>query len=275
MQQNPDRFSSVSSGMQATPRPAAVLYAPLLVVTVAALSGCDIVTADFRSQESAEWRKSYELQSGGTVEIVNVNGSIDVQPSSGSTVEVVARKVARGASADSARQTLERIEIVEESSPSSVRIESRVPRRTNGEVRYSVKVPASADVRFTTVNGAVEVVGLNGRVRLQTTNGGIKAREVGGAIDAATTNGGVDVELTRVAEPGVSLSCTNGGIKLRMPSDARASISASVTNGGIDSTGLDIDTTSSSRRRLEGRLNGGGPRIRLEGTNGGIRLAGR
>jgi hypothetical protein len=85
----------------------------------------------------------------------------------------------------------------------------------------------------------------------------------------------VDVELTRVSEPGVSLSCTNGGIKLRLPADAKATISASTTNGGIDTGGLAVDSAETSRRRLEGRLNGGGPNIRLEGTNGGIRIASR
>jgi hypothetical protein len=31
----------------------------------------------------------------------------------------------------------------------------------------------------------------------------------------------------------------------------------------------------SSKRRLEARLNGGGPQIELSGTNGGIRIASR
>jgi hypothetical protein len=78
-----------------------------------------------------------------------------------------------------------------------------------------------------------------------------------------------------VTDAGVSLSCTNGGIALRVPSDAKATISASVTNGGINAEGLSLETTQSSRRRLEARLNGGGPQIKIEGTNGGIRLSGR
>jgi hypothetical protein len=85
----------------------------------------------------------------------------------------------------------------------------------------------------------------------------------------------VEVDVTRVAENGVRLGCTNGGIKLRLPSDAKANISASVTNGGISADGLAIEVTESSRRRLEGRLNGGGPQVRLEGTNGGISIASR
>ena len=82
-------------------------------------------------------------------------------------------------------------------------------------------------------------------------------------------------ELGRVAEGGVTLGCTNGGIKLRLPADAAATITASVSNGGVDATGLNLETTESTRRSLEARLNGGGPRIKLEGTNGGIRLSAR
>ena len=52
-------------------------------------------------------------------------------------------------------------------------------------------------------------------------------------------------------------------------------ISASVTNGGIDTSGLELETLESSRRRLEARLNGGGPQVRIEGTNGGIRIGAR
>ena len=259
-------------------RSAATLCLPILL---AAISACDIVTADFKSQETAEWRKSYDLQPGGRVEVSNVNGKIDVQPSTGNAVEIVATKVARAGSSEAARQALERIQILESSSPSAIKVETKVPRgggffNTGGvEVRYAIKVPASAEVKFTTVNGGIELLGLSGRVNAETTNGGIRAREVGGPIEASTTNGGVDVELTNVAEPGVKLGCTNGGIKLRLPSDSKATISASVTNGGIDADGLSLEKTESSRRRLEARLNGGGPAVRIEGTNGGIQIASR
>ena len=148
-------------------------------------------------------------------------------------------------------------------------------RMVNTEVRYTVKVPAAADVDFSTVNGGIEVSGLTGRIKTETTNGGIVGRDIGGPIEATTTNGGVEVDVTRIADQGVRLGCTNGGITLRLPQDARATITASVTNGGISTGGLNLDKSESSRRRLEARLNGGGPPVRLEGTNGGITIDGR
>jgi Putative adhesin len=252
----------------------------VLPVLLAAASGCDMATAHFRAEESAEWRKTYDLPAGGRVEVRNVNGRIEVLPSSERTVEVVAVKTGRGPTADAAREALAKIEIAENVGADVIRIETKLPRgagffSNGGEVRYTVKVPASAVTEVITVNGGVEVIGLSGRVRAETTNGGIVGRDVSGSLEATTTNGGIDVDLARVAEGGVSLECTNGAIKVRLPGDARATISASVANGGIDTGGLSLETTDSSRRRLEARLNGGGPSIRLEGTNGGIQLTRR
>jgi hypothetical protein len=260
-----------------------VVALPLAVAAVVVTSGCDIAMADLRQKETAEWRKTYDLKADGRLEISNVNGKIDVEPSTGNSVEVVAQKSVRAASVEAAKDALGRIEIRETVSPENVRIETKLQRNPgsffggmNQEVHYMVKVPSTVEVRVTTVNGGIELTGLRGRITAETTNGGVKAHDVSGAIDASTTNGGVDVELAQVAESGAKLGCTNGGISLRLPSDAKATISARITNGGINTSGVNIETTGeSSRRRLDGRMNGGGPKIELEGTNGGIRIASR
>src|SRR6185295_1048568 len=117
----------------------------------------------------------------------------------------------------------------------------------------------------------IELRGLTGRVTAGATNGGIIGRDIAGPIDASTVNGGVEIGLSEVAESGVKLECTNGGIKLQLPRDAKADIAARISNGGIETSNLQLDSSAeASRRQLDGRLNGGGPRIRLEGTNGGI-----
>jgi hypothetical protein len=266
--------------LQQRRRSAAVALLILPVLT-AASSGCDVLTADLKHTETAEWRKTYELAPGGRVEVNNINGRIAVEPSTGNAVEVVAQKIARAATPDAAKEALGRIEIREETSREGIKVSTKIPRAGGWfelggtQVKYSVRVPANAEVRFTTVNGGIEVTGLTGTIRAETTNGGVVARQVSGSIEASTTNGGVDVELVRLGESGAKLGCTNGGIKLRLPSDAKATISASITNGGIDTSGLTLDTIESSRRRLEARLNGGGAPIRLDGTNGGISIVGR
>jgi Putative adhesin len=260
-----------------------LLSALILPLLIGSLAGCDIVTADLRSEETAQWHKTYQLDANGRLEINNVNGKIEVEPSAGNTVDVSAVKKARGASADAAKASLDRATIVDDVSSGRIKIETKVERMSgvvfnagNVTVEYHVKVPAGAEVKFTTVNGGIEITGLQGRISAETTNGGVTTRDVSGQLDASTTNGGLDIDMSRVPEAGVKLEFTNGGLKMRMPRDAKATISASITNGGISSNDLQIESTGeNTRRRLEGRLNGGGGRIQIEGTNGGITLSGR
>ena len=242
-------------------------------------TGCDIITAEHRHQETVEWRKTYELAPGGRFEVTNTNGQIQVEPAAGNTLEVVAVKTARGQSPEDAKRALERLEIVEKSADGVIRIETRHERSgwlgRSGHVRYTIRLPKGADARFFTTNGGVELRGVSGTLEAQTTNGGIVAREVGGSFSATTTNGGVDVDMTHLGEGGARFQCTNGGVRLRIPADAKATISASVTNGGIDTGGLPLETTESSRRRLEARLNGGGAPVRVACTNGGLSIHAR
>ena len=256
---------------------------PVLAVALVGATGCDIVTADLRAEESTQWHKSYTLAPKGHLEIHNVNGKITVEPSQGAAVEVDATKKARGASSEAAKAALDQVTFAEDVSNGRIRIDTKVPHssgfsfmRGSVTVEYHVKVPAGADVKFTTVNGGVDVTGLDGNVVAESTNGAVSAHEIGGRLEASTTNGGVDVDLTRMPDGGVKLDCVNGGIKVRLPRDAKATVSASLANGGISAENLTIDTGGEqSRRHLEGRLNGGGPSLEAKTVNGGIRLIGR
>jgi len=248
-----------------------------------ASTGCDIVTAHYRSEETAQFHKTYQLDAGGRVEIGNVNGKIEVEPSSGNTVDVTAIRKGRGASPEAAKAALERVTIAEDVSSSHVKLDTKIAHSdgfsfNNGglSVEYHVKVPAGAEVTVSTTNGGLDIRGISGRLKAETTNGEIVARDVSGQVQASTTNGGLDIDVSKMPEGGVKLDCTNGGIKLRMPRDSRATISASITNGGISAGDLPIEATGeNTRRHLEGRLNGGGPRIDIGGTNGGIELSSR
>jgi DUF4097 and DUF4098 domain-containing protein YvlB len=258
---------------------AVALLLPALLV---ASAGCDIVTADFREQSTEEWRKTYELQAGGRVEVRNVNGRIEVVKGEGNVVEVVAKKTGRAASQEAAKDALQRIQIIDTTSGGVIKVETKLERsggglfnHSSGQVQYTVRVPADAELKLSTVNGGVEITGINGRVTAEATNGGVIGRDLGGPVEASTTNGGVDVDFAAISGD-VKLECTNGGVRIRLPKDAKATISARVTNGGIDVEGVDLQTRGeSTRRRLDADLNGGGARIELGGTNGGIDIRGR
>jgi len=253
-------------------------YCSILAVIGFLAAGCSVLDAGPEHSVRAEWRRSYDLQTGGDVSVRNVNGRIRVEPATGRSLEIVAEKVGRGSSEDRAKDALDRIEIQEDVTPSSVHVETKFHRtggsRDNWEVAYTVRLPSGAKADFSTVNGGLVVSGVSGAMRVHTTNGGITARDITGSIDATTTNGGIDVDLIALRDA-VTAECTNGGITLRIPADAKATLSAATVNGGIRTTGLKLQVRDWNRRRLEADVNGGGTPIRLRGVNGGVTVSDR
>jgi len=251
-----------------------------LVVTASALTACDVVVSSMHAQGKAqdEWSRSYPVSSNALLEILNGNGEVTVTGGTGTTVEVKAERIARAASDELAQEFLKQVEILEQVGRDHVRLETKAPPRAHrsyAEVRYHVAVPAGMSVRLRNTNGAVTVIGVEGEVKAETTNGGVKGQGLAGAVEATTTNGGVSLEMTAVPAGGIRAETTNGGVDLRIPGSAKADIRASVLNGGITLTGFELEGGEKTRRRVEGRLNGGGPNVNLETTNGGIKIAAR
>jgi hypothetical protein len=258
----------------------AVLVAPLLACDVSVgEGGFNLGLVSGRAQDESV--RTYAVAAGGRIEIVNTNGRITAEPADGGTVEVTIERRARATTDEAAREMLQRIEIREETDGGNVRLETRTPSSSGfggHEVRYLVRVPSGVHVDLRTTNGGVQVTGLDGEIRARTTNGGIQGRALRtSVVEGRVTNGGVDVELATALEADgqVQLDCTNGGVRLALPADSRAAVSARAVNGGVSIEGLRLEATGEqSRRRIEGTLNGGGARVALSTTNGGVRIRG-
>jgi len=250
---------------------------PVIAAAVLA-TACDVALSGLHGgRERAEdtWTRSYPIAAGGELDVSNVNGRIEVTATDDAKVEVRAERVARGTTVEAARENLQKIEIVEQASADRIKIETRHPRTNRGgtEVRYFIRVPRTVRVRATTVNGQVEVDGVN-RAVLHTVNGQINGRRLTGGAEAETVNGPVNLEFASLDEA-LKIETVNGGIEIEVPANARADVSARWTNGGISVDGLNLETLEKEKRRMTGKLNGGGARIDIETTNGGIRLTGR
>jgi hypothetical protein len=248
-----------------------------IAVLCASLGACDLAFSGFKEQATDTWAKKYPLSEGGRLEVKNTNGFIRVEVG-GDQVEVSAERIARAATPEAAKEMLKKIEMVEDVTPDRVRIETKRPAGGFGhggvEVRYTIRVPASAQVELQNTNGEVRVTGVTRGARISTTNGAIDGRGLSGEVRVSTTNGGVDLQLASLTQA-VTVSTTNGGVSVHVPKDAKADLQATCTNGGIDVSGLELDVEGErTRRRLAGRLNGGGPRLEVSTTNGAIEIRG-
>jgi hypothetical protein len=263
----------------AVPVVALFLAAPVLV-------GCDIAVDghggfDFglaAGKANDQWTRSYSLGSGGRLEIINVNGKILAEATNGSSVEISAERSAKAATDEAAKELLGKIEMREEVGGDRVRVEVRSPR-TSGpaghEIKWTIRVPRGVAVDLRTVNGGVQMIGLEGDVRARSTNGGISGVAlVTSSVDAAVTNGGVEIELAQpIAEGNLELEAVNGGVTIKLPADTKADITGRCVNGGISTERLQLETVGEqTKRRLDARLNGGGARVSLETVNGGVRI---
>jgi hypothetical protein len=255
------------------------LFVALPVVLL--LAGCDMSLGNLTGRATDEWTRTYPLAAGGELRIGNTNGRIEIEGVDGSTVEIRAERIARAATDAGARELLPRIGIREDVKPDRVSIETE---RMNGimigvsyEVRYHVRAPKNAAINVSNTNGVIQLTGLSGKVEAHTTNGGVRGKALTGAVDARTTNGGVTMDLASVGRERIRLSTTNGGVALYLPETAKADVSASWTNGGMSLSEADLkmEVSERSRRRFEGRMNGGGTPIELHTTNGGIRIRSR
>ena len=252
-----------------------------VVFASVALTACTGSLGGLTARASDDWTRTYPLAANGEVQITNGNGSIDVEGVEGigeAMVDIRAERIARGATDAAARELLPRITIKEDIKPNRVAIETErltgIVIGVSVEVKYHVRVPNTALVRLRTTNGEITVSAISGRLVAATTNGAIIGRNLNGGVEARAVNGSVTMDVRSLGAELIELRTVNGAVELTLPASGKANLSASVTNGVIDTSGFALDLMGEqTRRRVRGRLNGGGTSIELSTTNGPIRVA--
>lgn len=211
----------------------AAVTAAVTVLVAGALGGCAFLTPPKVFSDTTTVTDAVV-----TVQIVDNQGSVTVRGVEGATETTVARQVSyRGD-----RPEGETHEVQGDT------LELRgCGRRCS--VDYTIDVPAGADVRGSTSNGAIklrnvgevevgtsngriELEDVEGRVDVETSNGRIEGEDLNGdGIRAETSNGAIDLSLG-VAQD-VEASTSNGSIELTVPADSYR-VATETSNGGTD-----------------------------------------
>jgi len=250
-----------------------------LVATAAFVAGGCHLDVSSRAEARDQWKRHYTLAAGGTLEIRNTVGVIQVEQGADNGIDVTADRIVRAFNDEAAKDGLARFQIQEDVKPDRIVIDSSTQGQTlminqQRSVEYHVRVPSWVNLTLHTTNGELQAVGdhFTGEFRATSTNGRVRARGLEGNAVIETTNGTVDVEVNRLGDRGISCETTNGMVTLVVPPAVSARLSARVTNGEISTSGLNLAIAEQSRHRLDGTLNGGGPPIKIETTNGGVRI---
>jgi DUF4097 and DUF4098 domain-containing protein YvlB len=231
--------------------------------------GVEHETASFAN--SKDFNQSYPLQPGGSFELQNVNGPVEVKGWDRNVIEIHAVKIAKEKESD-----LDRVSIEVDAKPNDVSVVTRYPQNEGVEVavEYTVHVPHDARVEHVgTVNGTLKIAGVDSVEELRTVNGNIEVYEGGGSVHARTTNGNVHLELSHfLDEKGTAAETTNGSVLLALPQATQANLEARSLNGNFYSE-LPFSQEATLRpREMRGKLGKGGAPIRLNTINGGIQI---
>lgn len=115
--------------------------------------------------------------------------------------------------------------------------------------------------------------GVSGALNLRTLNGSVTLTDAGGDVHARTQNGSVNVELagSRWDGRGLDAETQNGSVRIGIPASYAAQIETGTVNGRVN-TDFPITLQGRIGRKMGIPLNGGGPTIRAETTNGSVSL---
>jgi hypothetical protein len=245
---------------------------------------------------SQDFKWNGKIGPGSEIEIKGLNGDISAEPSSGSEVEVIARKHSRRSDVN-----LVSVKVVEhpggvticaiyptedpnqpmacepgsahDSTVKSNTSRSSVNIRNNDvQVDFKVKIPAGVNLRARTVNGEISAEALSGNVVTATVNGSISV-STSGFAEAKTVNGEISARLGNANWTGaLQFKTVNGGINIDLPAGVGASVQAKTFNGEISSDFPLTILGKFSKRELSGTIGSGGRELILKTLNGSINL---
>ena len=238
-----------------------------------------------QTDNSFKW--SGPIAAGNWVRVHNLNGSVTVGAASGSEVQVTATK--RWRRGDPAMVRIEAKKIGEEVVICALWGEratcdehgyhdngfrNRSDRNNDVNVELNVLVPKGVKINAGSVNGSVSVDGATSEVDAGTVNGEVDVNTTGGPVNAETVNGSVRARMGRVeTDDRMSFTTVNGNVIVEFTGDFGGDVDLSTVNGSLNTN---FEMTVSGRldpKHLRAHIGKpGGPRMKLETTNGNVEL---
>jgi DUF4097 and DUF4098 domain-containing protein YvlB len=214
---------------------------------------------DFQVQWNIRVPARYNVNvktSGGGIELDNLGGTVEARTSGGS--------ISTGRLGGEA--TLR-------TSGGSITIDggsAKIDARTSGGSIRVGDTNGPVDVR--TSGGSITLARVRGNVVARTSGGGISIDEASGSVDASTSGGSIRAQISGPITADSKLSTSGGGVTVSIAPNVAVDLDARASGGGVRS---DIPVTIQGTMdddELRGKINGGGPKLVLRTSGGGIRV---
>ncbi|HKR63523.1 MAG TPA: DUF4097 family beta strand repeat-containing protein [Thermoanaerobaculia bacterium] len=214
---------------------------------------------EFRVQWNIRVPDQYNVDvktSGGSITLDDIGGEVEANTSGGSIKTGAISGTAKlNTSGGSITVGGARGEVVAHTSGGSIDIgdtASRVDARTSG--------------------GSIHLARVGGEVTARTSGGGIRIEDAKGRVDASTSGGSITATISEQPAGDSRLSTSGGGVTVNIASGIGVELDAKASGGGVHS---DVPITIQGMQdddSLQGRIGGGGPKLVLRSSGGGIRV---
>jgi len=237
-----------------------------------------------------DFQHSYSLGSGGSINIRNVSGNVQVTGYDGQAVVVTGIKEGRNS---------DKVSIEDQSSGNNVDVRARYPEHCNdcdASVRFEVKVPRGVAYRYnsiSSVSGDVDVAGVSGELTAKAVSGEVTVKDVTGSIHASSvsgnvhvgkvagtvnaksTSGNVEVEIVSLEGAGnMDFGSVSGNVRVKLPGNLDAEISLSTMSGDLKTDfPLTIEKSKwGSGQKANGRVGSGSRNLKMSSVSGDLSL---
>jgi len=241
-------------------------------------------------QESRTVEKSFSLSKDGSVFIDNYKGSIRIETWNRDKVELEV-KIEADDNDKYAEEKVKYTEIQIKSSKSSLRIKTDYDEMRDklsffrgmfskniGNmplVHYSIKMPATADLRIKDYKSESEIRDVHAFVEFETYKGSLDMKGLEGGINLETYKGDIKIRFDKFTERS-TFETYKGNIEITLPDRAGFDLNAKLGRRADFNTDFELQTSIKGRRKkdssFQAEFNGGGTELRIETERGEIRL---
>ncbi len=213
--------------------------------------------------------KSFSLPANGALELANINGRIDVTSNAGDAVEIKAVK------SSAHKGEIEQVDVLFEQSGGLLKVKVNYNKRNaRAKVDFTVSVPEKlARAEIKSINGEIDCTGRYAGLQLATVNGRVTFAGEFRSAAFKTVNGAIDVSQEAPLSGDLEVETVNGALNIELSRKSAFSIEGRTVNGSIRSDfGVKVEKHFIGSS-IEGAVNGGGKRVKVETVNGSIEIS--
>lgn len=262
-------------------------------------------------RSSAAWNTEarepfhYTFSNDTTLDVDNVDGTIQITADGGNTIRVEGEKIIHAVSQQEVERAKKEVTLDVNEKDRIAQLYVNGPFRHGRdsdsdhgfhvhyddhgyEVTYNfnIHIPRDTELRLRSVNGEIKTEQTGGKFDVSAVNGAVSMTAAAGSGSAHTVNGRLTVSFRESPKAAVDFKTVNGAIEASFPPGLSADLSFKTLNGPVYT---DFDTAALAQaagtaerkngkfvyrqdRRTSVRVGSGGPELKFETVNGEIRI---